>query len=81
MREQEGAVRCDASGRWFRSRGGLAVHRCDREEGVGGQDSSSDMASAGAGVQQVRSGQDGRPDGTQECSVVSVAGSSAGLEI
>ena len=33
----------------------------DREEGAGGPDSSSDittMASAGAGVQQVRSGQD-----------------------
>ena len=61
VRQQEGAVRCV----WFRSRGGLAAHRCDREEGAGGQYSSSDittMASAGAGVQQVRSGQDGRPD-------------------
>ena len=65
VREQEGAVRCDVCGRWFRSRRSLAVHRCDREEGAGGQDSSSDittMASAGAGVQQVQSGQDGRPD-------------------
>ena len=61
MREQKGAVRCDVCGRWFRSRGGLAVHRCVREEVAGGQDSSSDT-SAGAGAQQVQSGQDERPD-------------------
>ena len=61
VREQKGAVRCDVCGRWFRSRGGLAVHRCVREEGAGGQDSSSDT-SAGAGAQQVQSGQDERPD-------------------
>ena len=64
VRKKEGAVNCDVCGRWFRSRGGLAVHRCEREEGVGEEDSSADittMASAGAGVQQMRSGQDGQP--------------------
>ena len=65
---QDSSERCDVCGRWFRSRGDLAVHG---EEGAGGQDSSIDvttMASAGAG-------------GTQEYSVVSVVGGSAGLEI
>ena len=32
MDEQRGLVKCDACGRWFRSRGGLAVHRCSPEE-------------------------------------------------
>ena len=44
---QDRAERCDVCGRWFRSRGDLAVHG---EEGAGGQDSSIDvttMASAG----------------------------------
>ena len=53
MRKKEGSVKCDVCGRWFRSRGGLAVHRCERKEGVGEEDSSTDittMASAGAGV-------------------------------
>ena len=65
VREQEGAVRCDVCERLFRSRGSLAVHRCVREEGAGGQDSfhTTIMACAGAGVQ---SGQDGRPD-RSEC--------------
>ena len=30
--EQRGSVKCDACGRWFRSRGGLAVHRCSPKE-------------------------------------------------
>ena len=76
VREQDGAVRCDVCGRWFRSRGSLAVHRCVREEGAGGQNSSSHttiIACAGAGVQ---SGQDGRPDRNTG---VSVTGGSTGL--
>ena len=28
VREQRGAVQCERCGRWFRSRGGLAVHAC-----------------------------------------------------
>ena len=27
---QAGSVRCDRCGRWFKSRGGLAVHKCRR---------------------------------------------------
>ena len=38
--EQEGAVQCEVCRRYFQSRGGLAVHRCRREEdledGAGG---------------------------------------------
>ena len=75
VREQERAVRCDVCERWFRSRGSLAVHRCVREEGAGGQDSSHTtiIACAGAGVQ---SGQDGKPDRN---TAVSVTGGSTGL--
>ena len=29
--EQPGDVKCDRCGRWLRSKGGLAVHRCRRE--------------------------------------------------
>ena len=32
VQEQEGAVECLMYGRWLRSRGGLAVHRCARLE-------------------------------------------------
>ena len=32
MREQPDAVQCETCERWFRSRGGLAVHRCRRPE-------------------------------------------------
>ena len=32
MRDQAGSVQCESCGRWFRSRGGLAVHRCKRPE-------------------------------------------------
>ena len=30
VNEQEGAVKCETCERWFRSRGGLAVHTCRR---------------------------------------------------
>ena len=36
VQEQEGAVECLMCGCWLRSRGGLAVHRCARQE-QGGQ--------------------------------------------
>ena len=45
MSEQEGAVQCVVCKRWFRSRGGLAVHRCSRE-------ADERSASTGAGVQE-----------------------------
>ena len=32
--EQAGAVQCECCGGWFRSRGGLAVHSCSRQEQV-----------------------------------------------
>ena len=35
--EQQGAVECLMCGRWLGSRGGLAVHRCARQEGGGGR--------------------------------------------
>ena len=35
VQEQEGAVECLMCGRWLRSRGGLAVHRCARQEDGG----------------------------------------------
>ena len=31
VEQQRGSVQCDVCGRWFRSRGGLAVHRCSPE--------------------------------------------------
>ena len=42
--EQEGAVQCVVCERWFRSRGGLAVHRC--------READEQSASTGAGVQE-----------------------------
>ena len=45
-----GAVQCEECRRWFRSRGGLAMHRCRREEVV-----ENDAAGGvGAGVSQER---------------------------
>ena len=35
VQEQEGAVEGLMCGRWLRSRGGLAVHRCARQEEEG----------------------------------------------
>ena len=32
IQEQAGAVQCQLCDRWFRSRGGLAVHRCREDE-------------------------------------------------
>ena len=32
MSDQAGSVQCESCGRWFGSRGGLAVHRCRRPE-------------------------------------------------
>ena len=46
--EKEGAVQCEECRRWFCSRGGLAVHRCRREEMV------EDGAVGGLAVSQGR---------------------------
>ena len=42
VQEQEGAVEYSMCGHWLRSRGGLAVHRCARQED-GGQTFTSIM--------------------------------------
>ncbi len=42
VKEQDGSVECGECGRWFRSRGGLAVHKCY----TGNQPQESPLASA-----------------------------------
>ena len=55
VRDQERAVRCDCI-RWLRRRGGLAVHRCDKEEVVEEQDSSSNkITKASTGTTRMQS--------------------------
>jgi len=47
VREQAGAVQCERCERWFRSRGGLAVHTCRVEQQSREQPSGGAAATAG----------------------------------
>ena len=65
VREQTGAVQCVSCGRWFRSRGGLAVHRCRREEEPAPQAPGSETGAATASQGQVVCGECERTFGRQ----------------
>ena len=47
--EQRGSVKCGGCGRWFRSKGGLAVHRCStsNQEGESADDTQTSTRTQG----------------------------------
>ena len=61
--EQAGAVQCDKCERWFRSRGGLAVHACRREEEQQSEEQPYGATMAATGVTCVECGRNFRRPG------------------
>ena len=63
MKEQAGAVQCDKSERWFRSRGGLTVHACRREEEQQSEEQPYGVTMAATGVTCIECGRNFRRPG------------------